>query len=112
LTGFALSTLLCVAAYLKAVLPWLLYRVPRRPRVVSPFDRLSAGVRDPYAGDLDTPLACIHGFAPHCCEPVANKAGKQLGREPMGQQNCLCEAVRRVGEYPERAAPFRAKAWL
>ena len=29
--------------------------------------------------------ARFHGFGPHYSEPVVNKAGKQLGGEPMGQ---------------------------
>lgn len=77
---------------------------------VSPLDCLSARVRDPHPGDLDTPSA--RRFAPHCHESVAKKAGKQLDSEPMGHQRCLCEAVRRVGEYPKCAAPFRTKDWL
>jgi hypothetical protein len=66
----------------------------------SPFDRLTAGIRENrWAAGRGYPRE-HHGFAPRGRKPGANKARKQLGGDPMGHQHCLCEAARRVGEYP------------
>jgi hypothetical protein len=52
------------------------------------FQRPSPRVRNPYARNVDLPLASIHGLAVRGHKPGANQIGQHTNVDPMREQRC------------------------
>jgi len=67
-------------------------------------ERASAGISDPYAGDVDHPPTSVHVLSLRGREPGADQFGDELRPKAVRQQHSLAAPISTAGEQFEGAA--------